>query len=997
MDWRTNRRTNRSNKKCLEHNDQSYNNKTIRTNQSQNTDNIPFDFKTSLEQNEYSNNPDKLQWKRKNKSTNEQKQRNKQGSNNERKQYRNKQDSNNGKNQWENKQNLPIKHSYNTYKNKDKQENENNFNFGFKHLEELCYKSPSEVVFVINNRRNGFMDLFKQNKEPDWIFLLLQISAKICSTEFNENKICLLTEFICNTFLEHIKKFILSSPTEKNSNRCKNMNAFFENCLVVFQSITTLFPKTAVERLKDVVISSNIALTGIKSYCKHIKVDETIIDGMSELLQKLNDTVLTEELEIKENLTIDRCDQLMSPPNDFRELTVYPTTDDLEDERPFLRRNISKGAYQSVEHYLDVQFRLLREDFIAPLREGIQFYKKMMIDQQQNQFKKKVNNIRVYRNVEFELKGEFVHDKCGCLVNFDKKNKLKINWEMAKRFMYGSLLVFTVNEFQTFFLGVVLERKIELLKQGKLIVELLEDAKPLFDTTLTMVESEVFFEPYKCCMEVLKRINSHNFPMEKYIISASNEIEYPLYIDEATDNSYYTVDSLDKFRVLFYNEWPNKEQLGLDEMQYRAFRAALTHEFAIIQGPPGTGKTFIGLKIMKTLINNLYNKAGISRSSLDHLGSRKNLNKPILVVCYTNHALDQFMEGILTFTNRVVRIGGQTKSKIIEEFSLKNITRMHRKPITTNRGLRNISDRLKTIMHNIKYLKKCSEFVSYNDGILELSLLKNGMPKKYHNSFKTSSDLLAWLFQDFWQFNIDPVAFLSMIPCEQINTIFHSENMLKNNYKQEESEEEEDYGYRDARYEADNPDIEYNFNGDVVIYSITLKDVKNACQELLSEIMHLEEQLNLDFNNVNIYNNCEEVKYNVGVMEKIHDYFTLMLNLDNSYVNLPESITDLNVLKMNERWALYFHWVKTTKEMFNPKIMYNEQIYKRVYKQYAELKDLENIEILNKMDVIALTTTGAAKHRIMLEGLESPIGMTIDIHFFIIIIIYSLVINNYNF
>lgn len=42
--------------------------------------------------------------------------------------------------------------------------------------------------------------------------------------------------------------------------------------------------------------------------------------------------------------------------------------------KPFLRSNIKCGAYEDVEHYLDVQFRLLREDLIIPLRNTIQDY-----------------------------------------------------------------------------------------------------------------------------------------------------------------------------------------------------------------------------------------------------------------------------------------------------------------------------------------------------------------------------------------------------------------------------------------------------------------------------------------------------------------------------------------------------------------------------------------------------------------------------------------------
>jgi superfamily II DNA/RNA helicase len=79
----------------------------------------------------------------------------------------------------------------------------------------------------------------------------------------------------------------------------------------------------------------------------------------------------------------------------------------------------------------------------------------------------------------------------------------------------------------------------------------------------------------------------------------------------------------------------------------------------VIQGPPGTGKTYLGLRIVQTLLKNKHIWIdGRVRSS------------PILVICYTNHALDQFLEGISKFTQQIVRIGGQSKCAALEPFSL---------------------------------------------------------------------------------------------------------------------------------------------------------------------------------------------------------------------------------------------------------------------------------------------------------------------------------------
>ena len=43
---------------------------------------------------------------------------------------------------------------------------------------------------------------------------------------------------------------------------------------------------------------------------------------------------------------------------------------------------------------------------------------------------------------------------------------------------------------------------------------------------------------------------------------------------------------------------------------------------------------------------------------------------PILVLCQTNHALDQFLEGILHFEPRVIRIGGRSQSEVLKKHNL---------------------------------------------------------------------------------------------------------------------------------------------------------------------------------------------------------------------------------------------------------------------------------------------------------------------------------------
>lgn len=91
----------------------------------------------------------------------------------------------------------------------------------------------------------------------------------------------------------------------------------------------------------------------------------------------------------------------------------------------------------------------------------------------------------------------------------------------------------------------------------------------------------------------------------------------------------------------------------LDQNQAKAFRHAFENEISLIQGPPGTGKTFVGDKIVQFMLSHLR-----GRRSTDALSTG-----PILLTCYTNHALDQFLELIMGSTTNIVRLGGRTKNE----------------------------------------------------------------------------------------------------------------------------------------------------------------------------------------------------------------------------------------------------------------------------------------------------------------------------------------------
>lgn len=833
--------------------------------------------------------------------------------------------------------------------NQSRQEYTRKQHFSFKRLEKLCDGETCNIVFEICNKNNGFLDLFKQNKDPDWLFLLMKMVAKICDTEFLECKRDILSEICQNSiFLDHLRSYILKTPTEINVNRRENMEVFIENCLDVCQSITSLFPKTAAERLNELVISFNMAMSGIKISDGNFKINDVVImDKIENLLQQFkslksnNTTINVEKNDVQNAL----------PPEDFRTLSVYPTPADMKCRKPFLRPNIINGPYQNVEHYLDVQFRLIHEDFVAPLRTAIKCYKENK--KKKSDERKTVHNIRIYRNVIFYEKKDFVEDKLGHLINFNENNKLKINWDVSKRFMFGSLLVFSANEFDDFFMGVVMGRDQKYLEKGQLMVEIIGDIQPKNNMPFIMAESEVYFEPYKCAMLVLKNMNTNNFPMEKYLISVHDKVDNPDYLKCLPPAvNKYRFNNGENFNVLMDEDWPLKEKFGLNEMQYEAFKMALTKELAIIQGPPGTGKTFIGLMIVETIIKNMYSK----------FSEFSTLKKPITVVCYTNHALDQFMEGIIQFTTNVARIGGQTKSQAMKNYTLKNLTKQKWKSNAVFHSVQYKSKEISNIANEIKYLKECKELINENAGVLELSLLKNGMPKYYHYFFEKPLKYFHWLFGDYNYFSFDPVTLLWNQ--ELVNQTFNSEKFLeiKNYFTKNDVLE----------YETENKIFEYQ---DIVIYSLTTNALRETCDKYIKKLNQTVYK-KVKLTNTNNYYSCrEQIETTCSNIERIHNYLTEILAssihyFDSRNIN-PKNLDDIT---MKDRWLLYFQWVNNVKNMFDQKILNYEKLYVARHKQYSELKEMENIEILSKKHIIAMTTTGASKHRVLLEGLQSPIG-----------------------
>ncbi len=323
-----------------------------------------------------------------------------------------------------------------------------------------------------------------------------------------------------------------------------------------------------------------------------------------------------------------------------------------------LQKNKVKGCFCSKMEYLQIHLNLLMKDFLYPLQCALHG-------------RKQFNEVCHGRH----LKKQFNEVQCSSIVlvakdvsNFALVHKIKLSSSLPKlalseQFIFGSLVCLSEDNFQSIVFGIIKEKdprhgiiKIELLERhrhpGSLILEK--------NSEYQMIESPAYYEAYSLVLARLDQLQKdpEGLPFEKYLVECNTEVSSPTYLQHmrlALDDRIEHGE-IDSFEF----------ELGsLDQSQRSALRLALHNELALIQGPPGTGKTFIGVKLVELLLEN------------QNWETDSNLHRPIVVLSYTNHALDQFLECILERSKNtgnqldMVRVGSRCKSDVLKDFTLK--------------------------------------------------------------------------------------------------------------------------------------------------------------------------------------------------------------------------------------------------------------------------------------------------------------------------------------
>ena len=421
---------------------------------------------------------------------------------------------------------------------------------GYMALKEICDSNcPEDGILELANKSKRFEALLNCTEiRPDLMKLIIR-AVHLCAlsdqvTQHAEKilRIVIRTKFLLLHLSSFVRKIQLHSITDDNFQPDDVILQLAETFLVLLQRFRhDIVDTTPIAELSE-------ALEKLKSDVS-LQADTEMLEKKVILVKELRDEIIRRRIE---SLRKQDDESALEPPEDFRKVSVIPQAADLNvHDKPFLRANIVGGSYIDLEHYLDVQFRLMREDFIIPLRQGIKELRRKDNNRGASidSGRKHSKDVSVYRNVTV------LYPVCSgkgmvYRIRFDwlHRSVRHVKWEKSKQLKFGSLLCLSADDFYNLVFATVENRNPGDLRCGELEVrfegvqleklnEFIKEKKK-FD----MVESPAFFETYRHVLEGLQKIQPDELPFQEHIVKCNRNVGPPGY--ESKTNGFFVMSDI---------------------------------------------------------------------------------------------------------------------------------------------------------------------------------------------------------------------------------------------------------------------------------------------------------------------------------------------------------------------------------------------------------------------------------------------------------------------
>ncbi|XP_072165890.1 NFX1-type zinc finger-containing protein 1-like [Diadema setosum] len=865
-------------------------------------------------------------------------------------------------------------------------------------LQKILQKDTSEAAVELSSLKGCVKAGFNQlTIDEERQRLMWRSLAYICGTIGADHTVTMLLTLVSDSKLLtlHLPTYLIRLRSFADE-YVDEIQTLLTDVFIVFKTMLQSLPS----RVTDIKVPFTLLVDAVEGF-KEVSTD--LFKHLESIKTDLSHQIDALEKEQDKRRQLDRA--LKNPPPDnFREQGIFPTAEELEaGYQPFLRPHIRKGIYADGYHYLDVQFRLLKEDFIYPLRMGFSEY--FAFKREHPNKTPRIHDIRIYEDVRFVRP---ICDSSGVSHCISFKTLPGVRWETAKRLMFGSLVLLSSDDFQTFFFATVANGDVKELEAGLVAIRLVDqgDASRLLGRTFVMAESTVFFGAYYPVLQGLQRMQSTSLPLARYILGLRENADVPVYLrtkcDELPEHTAYKKmdisplfnnrtstrlklglqrDFEQEIEVTNDDAWPNGGDVKLDPSQLEAVKTALTNELSVIQGPPGTGKTYVGLKIVEILVRNR------------HLWCPQEDPGPILLVCYTNHALDQFLEGIVQFLQEgIVRVGGRSKSKELEKFNLHKLLRGSRRPDPDGNQENYIDRRIRHLRKEVHFAKHIVErtqarMAGAKAGIVNESELCHFMSWTHYYSLlrlcklKTiESWMVEWLLCECQMYS----DWMQGLETQEVNE--EGEEVSKgteetteasNNSQDTEQAKEGDEEIAEEMTEASNNSLDTEqANEEEEKVAEDMTEAKNTDDgaidiEQEGDFIEVERMMEEDFE-TEIADKKDDLPF-LGLdlsqtNSQLKRYISQkLLRADRIESTAINEILDVWQMSPNQRWALYHEWLSEYIEDLRIRLPVYENKYKQLCLQLEEAKDIEKAQVLRDATIIGMTTTGAANKQQVLQ------------------------------
>ena len=840
-------------------------------------------------------------------------------------------------------------------------------------IKALAQSSSADVLACVNDNEAGFLKAYSHDKYcMDSLMMkhlvkLLYLLSK--SDDFDRVAPRILARILSadGSYAMFIMRldFLIKSMIDEGRGHVRRENPQYLNYLIeIGKKAITVIPETVLNTYPLLVIQKTIQ--------DLIRQGENL-DTLDQKAKSLEEAFkLAREERSRQMDTEGPESDFGEPPEHFTDVEILPSLAEVHsgDGKIYLRPNVVKGSYSNWDHYLDVQYRLLREDFVRPLRHGIQQYCTPGVDKHSHQ------DVRIYERVRV-LNPVCLFMGIGFEIQFDATRLSRVNWEHSRRLIFGSLLCLSNDNFeQSIIFATVVKRDPSLLKEGRLTVKFEGECSGFHfnpNDIYTMVESTAYFEAYRHILTKLKDISSDEIPFKSYIIGCKlSDIPAPSYSLHQKHIQFDLQDILGvKSRVALHKEssWPSAQVTNLDPSQLDALKMALTKEVSVIQGPPGTGKTFIGLKIVEAFLRN--------RSAWD-----RNKEAPILVVCYTNHALDQFLEGIQTLSineqsPNIIRIGGRCKSEKLSSYILRNKVKEYQTGTKIPRALLRKAGEARSAMFKSKGLID-RQLPSAADGIVPLEELRSLMlPHHFcqlteNNHSFDGREIEVWL--DLW---IPDILFSQPAGRHRDD----ESEMVTDSIETTLVKGGQTDGYIEVDNEAKLMEDDRILEGEEIEF-LDLPDKRTSGKRVSpdghgqgSQAKRSKTEEGMEYEPVqSAPDNRGDEWMTVQVSgAKKSKRISEGLKFDPMLPDEAGSVRSVWSLPLKKRWQLYNHWMKDYTRFCRDEARKHTDWYEQACERHSEcLKDIDE-SVLQGSDVIGITTTGAAKHHHVLKKIHPKV------------------------